>query len=171
MTTSAVAANPAAIRPARPSRAKEPKAAPAKAQKTSQEQRSLTNAVRKAVKEEVDKRSAHFQGFVFPDKADNKSGFAPYLYTHGYAEATVNHLKEQISHIDKRFDKLEESVDERFNKFEKSADERFEQVNMRFDRLERSVDDRFNQVGRRLDTIIYAQVAMAVAIIGAIKFL
>ena len=62
---------------------------------------------------------------------------------------TREEVKEDISQIDKKIDKLERSidnrfnkVDERFNKLETSIDERFNKVDERFNK----VDDRFNKL-------------------------
>ena len=73
---------------------------------------------------------------------------------------TREEVKEDISQIDKKIDKLERSidnrfnkVDERFNKLETSIDERFNKVDDRFNKLETTMENRFTKLDEKISTV------------------
>lgn len=107
---------------------------------------SLPPSVREHLGEEVADDLARWLDETFQQRAVQRDEYREVL-------SRLDVLEESVSHMEKRFDVMEEHVDDRLDDMEKRFDERLVQMEERFTERFEQVDQRFEQVDQRFESM------------------
>jgi DNA anti-recombination protein RmuC len=107
---------------------------------------SLPPSVREHFGEEVADDFARWLDETFQQRAVHRDEYREVL-------SRLDVLEEGFTHMEKRFDLLEEHVDDRLDDMEKRFDDRLDDMEKRFEDRFEQIDQRFEQVDQRFESM------------------